>query len=446
MTERRVSVPPTLARLGAGLRARRKKRAGCSVRGAGVRAPPAMGLPSERFDTPPARHSLGCAEQRGAGDALPRHASVAEMYAVARPPALSLWEECGAASCVGVPGVVLARGVPDPAWYGGQHVERCVGGMGAISHNSSCSSLSSGGSSDEEEGKRGPCSNKRLRPQDSSDGSCSPTSIQVHAEAHSQPSHSPSSRGAQVRAVGRRTASSSSAGSATSAGSGALSATSTVSGLSGAMTPSPHNQNCSGSERLPFVGAPDTAFSPSSSEEGITTKEAHWFLGSLEEFNMSELTAVEREALEATGLRSKAKHRSAILFPDDVDFVLRWRGPTNLEERAIQGAALAEAEGSASAQPTDRRILIIHTALRDVLEGYRRSRSNAAEKSCIFSALILRVALHLKRCGIRDVVVQETVEGVAHKEATLFVQNYHISRSNFAKIVKEILKRNGEDE
>jgi hypothetical protein len=411
-----------------------------------------MGLPSKRGQVLPAQghaapapgHARGTAQQ--CGGALPQHA----MHAHARPPALSRWDEGGAAAGAGA----RARGVPGPsAWYegsDGQYAERSVGVMGpgstGLGSSASSGSLSCGVSSDEEERKRGPCSNKRLRPQDSSSGSCSPSSHHQHEEAHSASSYSPSSRGAQVRAVGRRTASSSSAGSVASASSGGMS----TSGMSGATAPSPHDFACasagaSGSGRLPFVDAADTAFAPSNAE-GITTKEAAWFLSSLEEFHMSELSEGERLALMASGLRFKAKHRNAILFPDDVDFLLRWRGPTNLEERAIESAALAEAEGSASAQPTDRRILIIHTALRDVLEGYRRSRSNAAEKSCIFSALILRVALHLKRCGIRDVVLQETVEGVAHKEATLFVQNYHISRSNFAKIVKEILKRNGEDE
>ena len=404
-----------------------------------------MGLPSERgLVTPNPGRARGHTHE--CGDALPQHA----MHAHARPPALSRWGEGGAAAGPGA----RARGEPSPsAWYegcDGQYAARNLGGMGSgstgLPSSASSGSLSCGGSSDDEERKRGPCSNKRLRPQDSSSGSCSPSSHHQHEEAHSAPSYSPSSRGAQVRAVGRRTASSSSASSAASSSSGGMS----TSGMSGATAPSPHSiasasAGTSKSGRLPFVGAADTAFEPSNAE-GITTKDAAWFLSALEKFHMSELSEGERAALEASGLRGKAKHRNAILFPDDVDFLLRWRGPTNLEERAIESAALAEAEGSASAQPTDRRVLIMHTALRDVLEGYRRSRSNAAEKSCIFSALILRVALHLKRCGIRDVVLQETVEGVAHKEATLFVQNYHISRSNFAKIVKDILKRNGEDE
>lgn len=178
-------------------------------------------------------------------------------------------------------------------------------------------------------------------------------------------------------------------------------------------------------------GLPEAELPDEASYE-ITVKDAHWFLDALEGYHKVQLSQEERDELEESGLREKAKHRNAVLFQDDLSFLLRGT------ERLVFDA---QAFSRSSTCNGDRRVFMLHEAAKIVLRAYRRSRDNAPPKSCIWSALMYRLAYFMQKSGIPGVSIVEHVEGVRHKEATLVVQGYHISRSNFTKLARQLLRR-----
>lgn len=174
----------------------------------------------------------------------------------------------------------------------------------------------------------------------------------------------------------------------------------------------------------------------------LTSKEAMWFLDALETFHRSQMDEKDLEELVASELRSKAKHRNAILFSDDIEFMFE-NASSSGEEFTQEKFQRAKETGSC--QTKDIRVFFLHVATRDVLHAYALSREYSPAKSCIFSALLHRVAYHLKRNGVKGVKLDEKVKGVAHKESTLFLDGYHISRSNFTKTVRQLLRKEKEE-
>mmetsp|Transcript_33698 Transcript_33698/g.54061 ORF Transcript_33698/g.54061 Transcript_33698/m.54061 type:complete len:234 (-) Transcript_33698:596-1297(-) len=161
-------------------------------------------------------------------------------------------------------------------------------------------------------------------------------------------------------------------------------------------------------------------------QENLCKKDAYWFLEKLEKHHISNLPKNKLHILEKTNLRSKAKHRNAILFQDDYEFIMNH--DINLDrEKAQVGDSM--------------KIYLLHSACKKVITSYHKSIEHAPEKSCIWSALMHRVVYFLKRCNIPDVKIQEQVAGVKHKESTLFIQGYHISRSNVTKLMRQLIRK-----
>ncbi|GBG24348.1 Hypothetical Protein FCC1311_005662 [Hondaea fermentalgiana] len=163
----------------------------------------------------------------------------------------------------------------------------------------------------------------------------------------------------------------------------------------------------------------------------LSVKDSFWFLDTLEDYHLSRLGPEDRRYLEGLSLRDKAKHRNAVLFEDDEDFILRRR------EDKLRFDAQAFQESTCS----DSRVYLIQQATLAVMLAYAKSLLHAPAKSCIWSSLMYRVAHHLQRSGFTDVSIAEHVRGVKHKEATLLLQGYHISRSNFSKLCRQLLRK-----
>ena len=111
-----------------------------------------------------------------------------------------------------------------------------------------------------------------------------------------------------------------------------------------------------------------------------------------------------------------------------------------MERWAREPLVFDQEEFNASRIP-DNRVYLLHEAIKVVLFCYKQSLAHAAAKSCIWSAIMIRCAYHLQESGFSDVRIVDQVEGVQHKEATLVIEGYHISRSNFTKLCRSILKK-----
>lgn len=184
------------------------------------------------------------------------------------------------------------------------------------------------------------------------------------------------------------------------------------------------------SETFPIIDSSTV----SGSEPSITVKDAYWFLDTLEEYHMKSLTEEQRETLKESGLRSKPKHRNAVLFFDDYDFLFNTPEPVSFDEAKFDESKVS-----------DYRTFLIRESVRSVLSAYKLSLLHAPAKSCIWSAMMIRTAFHLRRSGYNNVRIEDQVEGVQHKEASLFLQGYHISRSNFTKLCRSVLKKEVKD-
>mmetsp|Transcript_14773 Transcript_14773/g.28596 ORF Transcript_14773/g.28596 Transcript_14773/m.28596 type:complete len:316 (-) Transcript_14773:615-1562(-) len=216
----------------------------------------------------------------------------------------------------------------------------------------------------------------------------------------------------------------------------------------------------------------------------LTVHHAIWFLNVLERSNMEELTPENKERIEKSTLRVKPKHRTAILFEDDVHFVLESEHHVTPESSVIamcsapNAAAAAAAaasnqtrrpslrkgsdtewksrsRSSSSAQvndgsdgPTyledsetgsgvevDRRMVLIRQACKDVIGAYERSIRSAPERSCIWSALMHRAEYHLRESGHTDTRIIENDD--PKQESMLELEGHRISRSNFTKIARQ---------
>mmetsp|Transcript_12291 Transcript_12291/g.34746 ORF Transcript_12291/g.34746 Transcript_12291/m.34746 type:complete len:552 (-) Transcript_12291:216-1871(-) len=166
------------------------------------------------------------------------------------------------------------------------------------------------------------------------------------------------------------------------------------------------------------------------SAQNISIRDAYWFLDSLESYHVNKLVPMERNTLASSGLRAKPKHRHAVLFWDDYNFVFQYRDFVVFSESAFR-----------SSMSIDPRVFLLHEACKVVLKAYRWSLAHAPAKSCIWSAIMIRTAFHLERSGFSDIKIVDHVEGVQHKEATLYFQGYHISRSNFTKLCRGVLTK-----
>ncbi|GBG28083.1 Hypothetical Protein FCC1311_043062 [Hondaea fermentalgiana] len=153
----------------------------------------------------------------------------------------------------------------------------------------------------------------------------------------------------------------------------------------------------------------------------LPLKDAAWFLESLETYHMGRVTAAERAAIVDSNLRTKVKHRAAILFHEDVDFIIHY------PKRFMLDANDPFCE-------RDPQRWIIHELSKILVNNYQVSIRAKANRSCIWSALMSRALFHLERSGFNQVRISNNTQ--ANNEATLFVGDYHISRSNLTKLLK----------
>jgi len=184
------------------------------------------------------------------------------------------------------------------------------------------------------------------------------------------------------------------------------------------------------SSRVPSVVIPSPQ-ELGDSGSNVSVKDATWFLDALENYHLSFLTSAETQLLENSGLRARPKHRNAILFQDDCRFIIQ----------QVNSVLVFDEESFNRSRAKDSRVFLLHSAALEVILAYKQSLMHAPAKSCIWSALMYRVAHFLQRSGFAGIRIEEHVQGVQHKEATLFVQDYHISRSNFTKLCRALLRK-----
>mmetsp|Transcript_40680 Transcript_40680/g.65325 ORF Transcript_40680/g.65325 Transcript_40680/m.65325 type:complete len:216 (+) Transcript_40680:1-648(+) len=156
----------------------------------------------------------------------------------------------------------------------------------------------------------------------------------------------------------------------------------------------------------------------------LSGREANWFLDVLEVYHQKGLTMEELETLEQTKLRKRTKHRASILFSEDVNFIIRGEHKFQLNWN----------------DPNCRKCpktWIVHRLCKVLIAKYQNSLRNKSSRSCIWSALMERGLWHLKASGFEDATIQPN-DG-CNKEATLFVGKYHVSRSNFTKVLKRYI-------
>ncbi|GBG32597.1 Hypothetical Protein FCC1311_088222 [Hondaea fermentalgiana] len=236
---------------------------------------------------------------------------------------------------------------------------------------------------------------------------------------------------------------------------------------------------------------PDDLFPPGyamserpSPDSTLTVHHAIWFLNVLERSNMEQLAPDGRERIEKSTLRAKPKHRTAVLFEDDVRFVLESShsvvpetsviamctapnaaaaaaaASSNLTRRpsarnsfsgdnsdvgsrqrldAASSPAMAVAakaiKDAALTEEVDIRMVLIRQACKDVIGAYEQSIRNAPPRSCIWSALMHRAEFHLRESGFSDTQIIESDN--PKQESMLELQGHRISRSNFTKIARQ---------
>eukprot|EP00516_Mucochytrium_quahogii_P000236 CAMPEP_0203761416 /NCGR_PEP_ID=MMETSP0098-20131031/14506_1 /ASSEMBLY_ACC=CAM_ASM_000208 /TAXON_ID=96639 /ORGANISM=" , Strain NY0313808BC1" /LENGTH=215 /DNA_ID=CAMNT_0050655401 /DNA_START=335 /DNA_END=982 /DNA_ORIENTATION=+ len=159
-------------------------------------------------------------------------------------------------------------------------------------------------------------------------------------------------------------------------------------------------------------------------ENNLSVHNATWFLELMEQSELAELAPEERAKIIESKLRNKPKHRTAILFSDDVKFVLHT--PHDL--------TLDQVTKKKSFPRTDVRVLLLREACRRVINAYELSIQNAPLRSCVWSALMYRAEYHLQQSGFEDIYIVE--HNNTNKEATFNVQGHEITRSNFTKIAR----------
>ncbi len=155
-------------------------------------------------------------------------------------------------------------------------------------------------------------------------------------------------------------------------------------------------------------------------EHDLNLKDAAWFLEVLEAANERELEPAALAALQQSGLRSKTKHRDAVLFHEDARFVQR--------QHAFR---LDYSDAKCKKDPCK---WLVHNLSQAVLAAYPETLRAKPDRSCVWSALLERAEYHMRKSGFTDVRVGFS-EGTS-RELTFYVGDYAISRSNFTKILK----------
>jgi len=169
------------------------------------------------------------------------------------------------------------------------------------------------------------------------------------------------------------------------------------------------------------LGDPDLAITDVKKSE-ITNADAIWFLDLMEMEDMSRLSSGELDRLLSSKLREKSKHKYSVLFDDDMDFIFR----TDILINPLLDVPLRE-NGKH----------IVRETCKVLVECYRTSLEEKASRSCIWSALLDRALFHIRRAGFHE--AKTGAFGPQQKEVSLFVDDYHISRSNLRKIIVELL-------
>uniref|UniRef100_A0A7S2RIB1 Uncharacterized protein n=1 Tax=Mucochytrium quahogii TaxID=96639 RepID=A0A7S2RIB1_9STRA len=159
----------------------------------------------------------------------------------------------------------------------------------------------------------------------------------------------------------------------------------------------------------------------------ISNQDARWFLSSFEQYNLGNITGEEAKIIQETGLRAKSKHRNAVLFQDDYNFIFKTQA--SLELPGVEAGRIDKK----SKTKLDKRKFLIHKAIDVVKVAYKLSIEHAPPKSCIWSAMMNRVAFHMQRSGYPQVTVSPSEKGV---EELLIFDEFRWTRSNFSKLFK----------
>ena len=92
----------------------------------------------------------------------------------------------------------------------------------------------------------------------------------------------------------------------------------------------------------------------------VSVKDAYWFLDVLEKYQLSKLTPQQAETLHNSQLRSKPKHRNAVLFRDDCSFLF------NIDVVEMDDN---EAASKSSCAP-DPNVSLLHKSIRAIISKY----------------------------------------------------------------------------
>ncbi len=162
-------------------------------------------------------------------------------------------------------------------------------------------------------------------------------------------------------------------------------------------------------------------------QEDLSWSDADWFLEAYDAYYESTLTPPQRKELESSSLRSKRKHRHAILFEDDRKLIVDTNNmaiATHELEKGVLGRHLVRESCRVLAQ--------VYAASLEPRES--------AVQGCVWSALMDRVRYHIVRAGFKA----EVRKGQSrNNEATLYVEDHSISRSNLRKVIIDCRKALG---
>jgi hypothetical protein len=178
-------------------------------------------------------------------------------------------------------------------------------------------------------------------------------------------------------------------------------------------------QNTSGTDSVP----PNAELDLNEDENDLGLKDAAWFLEVLEAANERELELLDPAALAAlqqSGLRTKTKHRDAILFHEDVRFV-----------QHHHAFRLDYSDAKCKKDPCK---WLVHGLSQAVLAAYPETLRAKPDRSCVWSALLERAEFLMRKSGFTDVHVGFS-KGTG-RELTFYLGDYAISRSNFTKVMK----------
>jgi len=174
-------------------------------------------------------------------------------------------------------------------------------------------------------------------------------------------------------------------------------------------------------EALPSASSLSNASAFEADSEGLSMRDAVWFLDVLEAENETALAEAELVALRQSGLRNKAKHRAAIFFWEDVNFI------TRTQHRFRIPAAYA------NSSPDSKR-WVINELSKVMVASFSESIKSRTERGCIWAALLDRVLFLLSRSGFSTASIINNE--ASNRETVLVIGCHHISRSNITKVLK----------